>query len=105
MGEEGVEDVALVEQLALDVIDGVEEFGIGFDEPSVDEADGTGDTDAGFVVAVHVGAHGEFGLVFFGVEEVEDLFGVGHGVVAAADGAADGAGFDGFAVDADEHFR
>jgi hypothetical protein len=57
------------------------------------------------VVAIHVRAHGELGLVLLRVEQLTDLVGVAEGVRAPGDGPGDRAGFDPPAVHAYVHLR
>ena len=62
------------------------------DLPPPDDPDRAGHADPGLVVAVHVGAHGQLGLLFSGAEQGGDVRGVLQGVLAARDGAGDRAG-------------
>src|SRR5699024_4049347 len=63
VGEEGVQGVEFGEQGALDVVDGVDEAGVHLDLTSSDDLDAAGFAHAGLVVAVHIGAYGQFGLL------------------------------------------
>ncbi len=110
VGEEGVQGVELRAQGALDVVDRVDEPRVHLDLPATDDPDAARFAHPRLVVAVHVGAHGELGLLLDRGEELLDVLGVGQGVLAASDGAGDGAGLHpssgvGGAADPDEHLR
>ena len=64
MGQKGVECVKLVSEITLHMIDGVDQAGVHFDLTPPDHADAARFANARLVIAVHVGAHGQLGLVF-----------------------------------------
>lgn len=64
-------------ELAGDGGGGVEDGGVGFEGAWVSDADRAGEADAAEIVAVEVDDHGEFGLIFGGVEKVGGGVGVG----------------------------
>ena len=105
MGGEGVQGVEAFRQDAFQVIHGVHEAGIGFDQAPPDEPHGARLADPRHVVAVHVGAHGEFRLLFFRGDELLDVFGRFHGGISHGNGAGDGAGFHAPPLHPDVHFR
>ena len=86
------------------MVDRVEQAGVGLDQAAADHFHGARDADTAFVVAVHVGTHGQLGLFLLRVEQFLDVFRVLERVAGAARGAGDGAGFDAGAFHADEHF-
>src|SRR5699024_9730014 len=105
VAEEGVIGVHAFAKTDFDVIDRMDEARIHLDLTTAYDAHGTGLADAALVVAVDVRAHGELGFVLLGIEQLQDLLGIGDCILAALDGAGDRAGFDAAAVDAHEHFR
>ena len=105
MGKEGVEGVHAVAQPALDVIDRMDQARIHLDLAPPDHPHRARIADPALVVAVDVGTHGQLRLVLLGVQELQDLLGIGDGVVAALDRAGDRAGLDPAAVDPHEHLR
>ena len=62
MGEERVERIEALGEPAFHVVDGMEHAGVGFDQAAADDPDGSGHAHARLVIAIHVGAHGQFGL-------------------------------------------
>src|SRR3954464_4510049 len=94
MRQEAVERVEFGPQDALDMIHSMDEPRIHLDLAAADNFDRPRLTDAGFVVAVAIGAHRHLPLALLGVEQFEDALGVLNGVAATADRAADRAGLD-----------
>ncbi len=105
MGGEGVEPVELFAECTGHVVDGVDNLRIQLNLAAARDSHRPWLAYARLVVAVDVGAHGEFGAVFFGVEELSDAVGVFEGILAAGDRARDRHGFHVAALDAHEHFR
>ena len=68
--------------LPFDMVDGVDQPGIHLDLPAADHLDPAGLADPRLVVAVHVGTHGQFGLVLGRVEQRPDLGGVARSASA-----------------------
>ena len=105
MAEEGIKTVHVLAQAAFNVVNRVDEARIHLDLTPPDDAHRARLADAALVVAVHVGAHGQLGLVLFRVEQLQDLLAVGNRILAALDRAGDRAGFDAAAIHPHEHFR
>ncbi len=87
VGEKAVQRVIAFAQYSFHVIDGVNEARVHFDLSSAYHLDAAGLADAGLVVAVDVGAHGELGVFFLRRQKLQYLGGVADGVAAALDGA------------------
>src|SRR5439155_9523989 len=68
-----------------------------------DDLDATGDADPRLVVPVDIGAHRQFALVLFRIEQFEDPVRILERIAAARDRAADRAGLDALALDPDVH--
>ena len=64
MSQKGVECVKLVSEIALHMIDGMDQVGVHFDLTPSNYADAARLTNARLVIAVHVRTHGQLGLVF-----------------------------------------
>src|SRR5690606_8280693 len=92
-------------QTALDVVHRVDQARIHLDLTATDHADRTWLADTALVVAVDVRAHRELGLVLLGIQELEDLLGIGNRILAALDGAGNRTGLNAPTIDADEHLR
>ena len=103
VGQERVERVEPGPQPALDVVDGVDEAAVHLDLPSADHPDRAGHADPRLVVAVHVGAHGQLGLLLGRAKQGGDVRGVLEGVLAARDRARDRAGLHPVPGDPDVH--
>ena len=103
VAEEGVQRVELGPEDALDVIDRVDQARVEFHLAPPNHPHRARLADARLVVAVHVGAHGELGLVLGRVEQLRDLGGVAQRVLAAGDGARNRAGLDPAALDPHIH--
>ena len=73
--------------------------------PARQHLDRAGDADPRLVVAIDIGAHVEFELVLFRVQELADLLGIADCIRAARNRAGDRAGLNSAAVGAHEHFR
>src|SRR5205814_2864927 len=105
MRQKAVERVEFGCELTLDMIDGVNEPRIHLDLAPADDAHAPRHADARLVVAIDIGAHRQFALVLFGVEQFADPLGIFERIAAARDRAADRAGLDTPAFDADIHLR
>ena len=103
MGQEGIERIKPVTQAAFDVIDRVDQARIHFDLTPTQNADAARFADARLVVAVDIGAHGEFRFFLGGVQKSSDVFGILNRVAATRDGAGNRAGFDALSLDPDIH--
>ncbi len=78
---------------------------IHFDLTPAQNADAAGFADACLVVAINIGAHGEFRLFLGRIQQCADIFGILNRITATCDGAGDRAGFDTLSLDPDIHFR
>ena len=103
--QEGVEGVKLFTEVALDVIDRVDEPGVHLNLAAPDHAHAAGLADTGLVIAINVGTHSEFRLVLARVEQPQNLGSIADRIPATGDGARDGAGLDAITVNADVHLR
>ena len=87
------------------MIDSVEQAGVRLDDAPPDHLHRARLADSRFIIAVYVGAHGELGFLFFGIQQLANALGVVYGVAGAACGARNRAGFDALPFHAHEHFR
>ena len=71
----------------LDVIDGIEQAGIGLDLTPRQHLDRAGHADPRLVVAIDVRAHIEFEFVFLRIQQLPYLFGIADRIYPARDGA------------------
>ena len=92
-------------QNAFHVIDGVEDAGVGFDQPASDHFHRTRNRHARLVVAVDVAAHGQLGLFLGRIQQLADAVGVAQRIARAPRGSGDGAGFHAVAFHSHEHLR
>ncbi len=85
--EKRVKGVELRPQPTFDVVDGVDDPAVQLDLPAADDLHAAGHADPRLVVAIHVGAHGEFGLLLGRYEQSPDVLRVGQRIVAARYGS------------------
>ena len=105
MRQERVEPGHAGPQAPLDMVDRVEQAGIGLDLAAGEQLHRAGPADARLVVAVDIGAHRQLDLVLLGVDQRLEPLGILHRAAAAPRGAGDRAGFDAVALDPHEHLR
>mmetsp|Transcript_11134 Transcript_11134/g.35324 ORF Transcript_11134/g.35324 Transcript_11134/m.35324 type:complete len:313 (+) Transcript_11134:1183-2121(+) len=98
VAEEGVDGVELGPQVALHVVHRVDQPTVELDLPPADDLHRAVLADPRLVVAVDVGAHGDLRLLLGVRQDRADVLGVLQGVLAAPDGAADGAGLHAHAL-------
>jgi hypothetical protein len=103
VADERVEARHVGPQAALDMVDRVEEAGVGLDLAPAEQLHRTRHADARLVVPVDVGAHRELDLVLLGIDQRLEALGVLHRVAPAPRRARDRAGLDAIALDAHEH--
>ena len=103
MREKPVERVIAFGQLAFDMVHRMDEAGIHFYLPPPDHAHAARLANAGFVVSVHVRAHGELRRFLGRAQQRQNLLGIADRIRAARDRAGDGAGFDTPAIDPHIH--
>ena len=103
--EERVEGVEAGPQAALDVIDGVNQARVHLDLAPPDHLHAPGHADARLVVAVHVRAHRQLGLVLGRVEQRDGSARRRRWGLAARDRAGDGTRLDAVVVDTHVHLR
>ena len=103
VAEERIERIEAFLQKTFDMIHGMEQARVGFNQAASDHLDGAGLADAALVVAVDVGAHGELGLFFRRVEQRADIFFVLKRIAGAPRRAGDGTGFDALAFHPHKH--
>src|SRR5207248_7374767 len=89
MRQKAVERVEFGTELALDMVDRVDQPRIHLDLAAADHLDAAGNADTRLVVAIDIGAHRQLALVFLRVEQFADAFRVFERVAAAPDRAAD----------------
>ena len=105
VGEKSIEGVEVLAQCPFHVVHRVNEARVELELPAADNAHAARHADSRLVVSIDVSAHGEFRFFFFGVQQLQYLRRVSNGILAAGDGAGDGAGLDAPAVDTYVHFR
>ena len=90
---------------ALDVVHRVNEPRVQLDLSPADDANGARHTDPALVVAVHVRAHRELGLLLARREELSDAFRILDRIATAGDGSGNRTRFDAVLLDAHVHLR
>src|SRR5437773_2269649 len=105
MAEETVERIEFGAQLALDMVDGMDQARIHLDLAPTDHLDAAGSAHPRLVVAVDIGAHRQFALILARVEQFANAVGILERIPAARDRAADRTGLDPPALHPDIHFR
>ena len=103
VGKKGVERVEALAELALDVVDRVDQARVHLDLAPANDLDAAGLADAGLVVAVDVSAHCDFALLLLVVEQLFDVLRVLDRRSAAFDGAGYRARLDGRTLAAHVH--
>ena len=105
VGKKPIEGVETLAQCPLDVIDRVYQARIEFELPPADDPHATRHAHPRLIIAIHVGAHGEFRFFLLGVQQFQYLCRVSDGILAPRNGAGYGTGLDAAPVDAYVHLR
>ena len=103
--QQRVQRIEAVGQHAFDMIHGMKHAGVGFDQAAVQHPHRPGHAHPRLIVAVDVGAHGQFRLFLERIEQLLDVGRVAHSVAGAARGAGDRTTADAPAFGAHEHLR
>ena len=103
MRQQGVETIALVEQFPDDVVYRVNQARIHFNHAATDYLDAAGLADPRLIVAIHVGTHGQLGLIFLRVEQFQYALGIVYGRGPARNGTRNRTGLDLVALHPDKH--
>ena len=103
--QQSVKSITILFEFANYVVDSVNETGINLNQPPAFHLHRSGPAYPGLVVAIHVGAHSQLGLILGGVKQLQDPAGVLHRGRAALNRARYGTGFHFRSLDAHEHFR
>ena len=105
MGQERIQRIKPITQPAFDMINRVDQARIHFDLTSAQNTDAARFTDPCFVVAINIGAHGQFRLILGRIQQCANVFGIFNRIATTRNRARDRAGFNALPVDPNIHFR
>src|SRR5437879_2057807 len=103
VAQERVERIKAAFQETFDVVHRVKQADIRFDHPPPDHFDRARLAHARFVVAIHVGAHREFGFFLGRVQQLADADFVADWIAGSPCRTRDGTGFDTLPFHAHKH--